>query len=327
MPSQAGVCDGTVSFVRSQRQHGGFVLVEIVFAVGAELVGVVLGEVEEGPGGLGEGAAGVPDEVDLVAGAVVGEVDDAGIFLTEGAVLRQRDAGDEGDDVAVAEVLEAGEEVLAAFEDDVWLEAGVLAEDVDWPQDVFGLWRTDERLVAEFGKILRLVIGDGALERGEHDVFVGAEDVAVAFLGQGARVGDGEVDLAVEELALEGGAGADGVMDDDVGMGFDEGGQPVFDVDRIDRADGDGVGLLDLELVDLGGDVVELAEDGLGVGEKDLAVVVEDDVAPLAVEEFGAELVLDAGEGVGEGGLGDAKLIGGFGDVLAFSDGDEILEL
>lgn len=291
------------------------------------MVGVMLGEVEERLGSLGEGAAGIPDEVDLVAGAVVGEVDDAGIFLAEGAILGQRDAGDEGDDVAVAEVLEAGEQVLAAFEDDVWFEAGVLAEDVDGPQDVFGLRRADEGLFAELGKILRLVIGDGALERGEHDVFVGAEDVTVAFLGQGARVGDGEIDLAVEELALEGGAGADGVMDDDIGMGFYEGRQPVFDVDGVDRANGDGVGLLDLELVDLGGDVVELAEDGLGVGEEDLAVVVEDDVAPLAVEEFGAELVLDAGEGVGERGLGDAQLFGGFGDVLAFSDGDEILEL
>lgn len=42
--------------------------------------------------------------------------------------------------------------------------------------------------------------------RGEDDVFIGAEDVAGAFFGQGAGVGDGEIDIAGEKLGFEGGA-------------------------------------------------------------------------------------------------------------------------
>lgn len=79
--------------------------------------------------------------------------------------------------------------------------------------------------------------------------------------------------------------------------------------------------------VKLGGDVVEFSEDGLGVGENNFAVVVQNDVAALAVEQFGAEFVFDARKCVGQRRLGHAQRLGGFGDVLTFSDGDEILEL
>lgn len=288
---------------------------------------MVLGEVEKGMGGLGEGTARVPDEVDFVAGALVGEVNDVGVSFAEGAILGPVDARDKGDDVAVAEVLESGEKVLTAFKDNVGLETGVLAENVNGAQDVFGLWGADEGGVAEVGEVLRVFLGEGAVEGREDDVFVGAEDEALTFFRQGAGIGDGEIDLAVQELFFESGTGANSVMDDEVRVGFDEGGQPIFDIDGIDRSDGDGVGLLGLKFVDLSLDVIELAEDGLGVSEEDLAVIVQDDISSLSVKELGAKLVLDAGEGVGERWLRDTQLVGGVSDMLAFGDGDKVLKL
>lgn len=204
-----------------QGQDDLLVGVEVVaFGLAVELVGVVAGVVEEGLGGAGEGAAWVPDEIDVIAGAFVGEGDDARIFFADGEVFGPIDAGDVGDDVAVAEILQTADEFLAAFEDDVGLEIGFFAEDVDGAQDVFGFWRANEGGVAEAGEIHRRIAGDGAVQRGEDDVFIGAEDVAGAFFGQGAGVGDGEIDIASEKLGFEGGAGVDGVVYDDVGVGF-----------------------------------------------------------------------------------------------------------
>ena len=65
-----------------QGQDDLLVGVEVVaFGLAVELVGVVAGVVEEGLGGAGEGAAWVPDEIDVIAGAFVGEGDDARIFF------------------------------------------------------------------------------------------------------------------------------------------------------------------------------------------------------------------------------------------------------
>ena len=241
--------------------------------------------------------------------------------------MGQGDARAIGDDVAVAEVLQAADELLAALEDDVWRKAGFVAQNIDGAQDVLGFRRADEGGVAKAGEIHWRIAGDGAVQRGEDDVFVGAEDVAGAFLGQAARVGDGEINVAGEKPGFEAGAAIDGVVHDDVGIGFEKAGQPVLDVGGIDGADADAAGLVFAQGVKLGGDVVEFSEDGLGVGENNFAVVVEDDVAALAVEKPGAELALDARKGVGERRLGHAQRLGGFGDVLAFGDGDEVVEL
>lgn len=116
-------------------------------------------------------------------------------------------------------------------------------------------------------------------------------------------------------------------MHNDVGMGFEKSRQPVFDVGRVNGADGDEFGLCAFQGVDFGGDVVKFAKDIFCVGEHDFAAVVEHDVAPLAIKELGAKFVFDARKGVGQGRLRHMQMCCRLGDVLIFGNGDEVLEL
>jgi hypothetical protein len=61
--------------------------------------------------------------------------------------------------------------------------------------------------------------------------------------------------------------------------------------------------------------------------EEDLARVRELDAAAVAAEQPDAELVLEAGDGLGQRRLGDVEALGGMPEMELLGDGDEVAEL
>jgi hypothetical protein len=121
-----------------------------------------------------------------------------------------------------------------------------------------------------------------------------------------------------------------GELEFDVGVLVEEVGEARGDEireDGGDDADAEGASDVGGEVADGGGGLAGLVEDLLRVGEEAVAGVGEADGAALAGEELSAEGLLEAADLLREGGLGDAFLLGGFGEAAGFDDGAEVAEL
>ncbi len=72
------------------------------------------------------------------------------------------------------------------------------------------------------------------------------------------------------------------------------------------------------------GGAADLREGLLGRGQEGAAGRGEGDRAALAGEQRDAQVLFEPDHGAGQGGLRDAQLVGGAGDVLVAGDGDEM---
>ena len=132
---------------------------------------------------------------------------------------------------------------------------------------------------------------------------VGEPGVEVAAVG---------VDAAVVGLQLDGDAGVRRLESGEAGH------EPLLG-NRLDRDDADAAGPAALAL----GDAVDLGEDALHLLEVAPAAAVEAHAAVAAVEQRHVEMLLQRPDAVGDGGRGDAELLGGAGEALEAARGLE----
>ncbi len=169
-----------------------------------------------------------------------------------------------------------------------------------------------------------MAVGDGEVEGVAEELF---HDEAGAFDGE---ADDGDVEQAFENLIDEFGGGAFADMEVDFGIALGEflkDGREEVGKDGGDGADAEGAPdafLHAFEVFRERGGVFEqcprLAENGLAEGS-------ELDAAVEAFKQRGAEDLFQFGDLFGEGGLGDAEIVGGFGEAARAGDGAEVLQL
>ena len=111
-------------------------------------------------------------------------------------------------------------------------------------------------------------------------------------------------------------------LDGDAGMGCLERGEPRQQPllgHRLDRDDAHPPGGGTLLL----GDAVDLGQDALHLLQIGPAAAVEVDAAPPALEQLGAEMLLQGADAVADGGGGDAELLAGPHEALVAGGGLE----
>ena len=111
-------------------------------------------------------------------------------------------------------------------------------------------------------------------------------------------------------------------LDGDAGMGRLERGEPRQQPllgHRFDRDDAHPPGGLALLL----GDAVDLGQDALHLLEIGPAATVEVNAAALALEELGAQMLLQGADAVADGGGGNAELLAGQHEALVAGGGLE----
>ncbi|GAB2557018.1 hypothetical protein GCM10027269_08210 [Kribbella endophytica] len=204
--------------------------------------------------------------------------------------------------------------------DDAGLEAGLFAGEEDHVADGVADRGHHPVVGGQGGEVYRRG-GSGRVswreDRDEGLGVQGSEGEAVVVGGtRGASVvdGDGQVDLAVEELGE--GLMALGVLDDEAeaGGGFAEAGQRRCD-QQADRGGEGGDAELAVGAVGVQAHRVlgafDLGEDRVGVGEQQTAGRGDRDPAAAAFQQFLADLGLEGGQLLGDGGRREVQDLGG----------------
>ena len=206
--------------------------------------------------------------------------------------------------------------------DDVRLEARLEAEAVGLLGPARGADEPDELLVSRHAQ--RNVVVSGQRMPGRKHQLLGEEGEGGALVERDVDRVDVEV-AVVEELGF-------GVVFDDL-----EGGAGVCAAEAPDQLDqvefagdvrlqADGRGRRVLDLADRADAAVDCVDRELGVFEKRVSVFVERDAAPGPLEQGHPHLVLEQGDGLAQGRLGDEQLFRRLGDVFGLGHGPEVSE-
>jgi uncharacterized protein YkvS len=94
-------------------------------------------------------------------------------------------------------------------------------------------------------------------------------------------------------------------------MGEEKFPDQVFDKHIRRAADADKAVFQSCHAADLGSTAFQVQNGLVGIVEKNVAQAVYVDVVALPLKEANAQLVLQLGDGFGQGGLGDMELFGG----------------
>lgn len=277
----------------------------------------------EGFEGFGEVAAFEADVADAAGGF--------GLDFEEAAAVGEGAGhfGDDGDAEAGADEFKDGEE-LVGFELAGKAGAGAAAEVEGFVAEAVAVLEDEEAFLGEAAELdfggggEGVGVGDGEVE-GIAEEF--GHDEAGVFDGEAE---DGEVEGAVEDLFDEFGGATFPDVEVDVGEAFEEAFETGGEVVGQDGGDGaDAEWAVDA----FAGAVAEVGQrggvldEGLGPGEDGLTEGGEFDAAVEALEEGAAEALFEAGDVFGEGGLGDAEVVGGLGEAGGAGDGAEAFEL
>ena len=279
---------------------------------------------EEGAGGAAEGAAAEDYGGDGAGGLRVGDAHEAAGF----GFVRCH-FGDEGDAHAGADHGEKAVE-MAAFEDDVGIEARAIAGGDGGVAEAMAIAEEEEGIGAEIGEMHGRAAGEFVFfgERGEETF--GEERMDIEFVAANGQGEDGKIDGADTEAVEKDGSDFFGDGELNFGKFTREGGEALrkpIGRDGGDGADNDGTGFGLQAFGDfvLGGG--EFVEDRAGTWEKGLAEFGEADRAAKAVEEAATEFGFELEDLLGERGLRDVAFFGGSGEGAGVGDGAEVAKL
>src|SRR5580700_5455034 len=216
---------------------------------------------------------------------------------------------------------------LVALADDRGLDARRVEQPVGQGSLPVARARGDERLP---GQVLDLDPGPPgqAMPRryAEQDLLAQEARFPQAGLGQRLR-GQAQVDVARVQLGGHDRGGRLEQPQPHARVPGEEAGRDVGDHPQRLGGNGDRAGGQPGGVAEFLARLVELAEGAMNPAQEQAAEAVELNAPAAPVEQFDAELRLEAGDRAAEGGLGDPQFLGGPAHVLVPGDGLEIAQL